>query len=313
MLWGAGSALRSGTLEALVYEELSHAGASAAFPRLLGRSRALSTLAEVTATLLAVPVLAAGGFRAAGIASVLACAAGVLVARTFPENRGAARGAGEGTGGHGGAAGAAGSVERGEAGTADEAEEEPGFRAVLRQGVNELRTSRPARRAVLLVSVLTGSLAYDEYIPLLAASTGVSTATVPLLVVPASCGAAVGNWYAGRGRSRVAPALALAAGFLTAGALCGHPAGLALVAAGYGLCTWASTTAEARLQDHLADRTRATVGSMAGVGSEVVSVGFFGAYALGSQWYGPGPLLALAAVPYVAASLALRRRTRNRR
>lgn len=290
VLWGAGSSLRSGTLEALVHDELAAVGAPDRFPRLLGRSRALGTVAEMAATALAAPVLALGGHRAAGIASVLVCAAGVLVARAFPESRPPGRGERSG-----------------------QAEPEPGFWQVLGAGWTEVRTVRPARRAVLLVSVLTGALAYDEYVPLLAASTGAAAAQVPLLVLLVSAGAAAGNWCVGRGPARTAPALVLAVCALVAGALSGSAAGLVLVAAGYGLCTWAATTAEARLQERVSDRARATVSSMAGFGSEVVSVLTFAAYGAGSLWFGPGPLFALAALPYLAIALATRRRGRRHR
>lgn len=316
VLWGAGSSLRSGTLEALVYEELKRAGAAGAYGRLLGRSRALSTLAETAATAVAAPVLAAGGYRAVGIASVLVCVAGVAVARTFPEHRDRSGGSGRsgGVAPDGGPARDGDPAHAGEpahdgdpAGDGDPARE-GGFGGTLRAGLTEIRTSRPARRAVLLVSLLTGCLAYDEYLPLLAAATGADTVHVPLLVVLVSAGAAAGNWYADRGHARAGPLLTLAAVCLAAGALSGHPAGMALVAAGYGLCTWAATAAAARLQDRIADRTRATVGSLAGLGSEVVSVLFFAAYALGSTRYGPGPLIAVAALPYAVTALALRGR-----
>src|SRR5918992_420336 len=80
VLWGAGSAMQSGTEEALVYEELARAGAAGAFARLIGRAEAVSTLAQLFATLPAGLVLAAGGYHAVGLASVavtlLAAAAG---------------------------------------------------------------------------------------------------------------------------------------------------------------------------------------------------------------------------------------------
>jgi hypothetical protein len=44
---------------------------------------------------------------------------------------------------------------------------------------------------------------------------------------------------------------------------------------------------------------------MAGFGTEVVAVLTFAGYALGSSWMGPGPLFALAAVPYAVIALAM--------
>jgi MFS family permease len=299
VLWGAGSALRSGTLEALVYEELAHCGATHTYARRIGRSRAVGTLAEVVATAVAAPVLASGGYLAVGVASVLVCIGGVGAARAFPESDRGAR-PGPAPGSRGGAGHETPPQET------EEAEES--FAVVLRSGFAEVRRSPAARRSVLLVALLTGSLAYDEFLPLLAASTGVADATVPLLVVLVSAGAAVGEWQAHRGHRLVAPALLCAACCLALGGLSAHPAGMALVAVAYGVCRWSATAAETRLQARISDRSRATVGSMAGFGSEVVAVLVFAAYGLGSTWSPPGPLIALAALPYLVLAGCLRGR-----
>ncbi|TMR26983.1 MFS transporter, partial [Actinomadura geliboluensis] len=58
VLWGVGSALRSGTMQALVYEELERVGAAGAYARVIGRSEAVSLLAVVAASAVASPVLA---------------------------------------------------------------------------------------------------------------------------------------------------------------------------------------------------------------------------------------------------------------
>ncbi|MDT0380443.1 MFS transporter [Streptomyces sp. DSM 42041] len=307
VLWGAGSALRSGTLEALVYEELARCGASDRYARRIGRSRAVGTCAEVAATAAAAPVLAAGGYQAVGVASVLACAAGVLVARTFPEHRTRVGGtpaapADVASGVPVPDKGRAPAAAEGAA-AAEEAEES--FRAVLRHGVAEIRHSRAARRAVLLVAVLTGSLAYDEFLSLFAASTGVADATVPLLVLLVSAGAAVGEWFAHRGHRLLVPGLVVSGVLLALGGLSAHPAGMALIAVAYGVARWSATAAEARLQARISDRARATVGSMAGFGSEVMAILVFAAYGFGSTWSPPGPLIAAAALPPLAVALLL--------
>lgn len=286
VLWGAGGALRSGTLEALVHEELTHCGAADSYARRIGRSRAVGTLAEVVATAAAAPVLAVGGYRALGVASVLACAAGVLVARTFPETR------------------RPGAVRESDPGTETA---EDSFAALLRSGFAEVRHSRTVRRAVLLVAVLTGCLAYDEFLPLFAASTGVDDAAVPLLVVLVPAAAAVGEWQAHRGHRLLAPALLFASACLAVGGLSAHPAGMVLVAVAYGVSPWSATASEARLQATISDRTRATVGSMAGFGSEVAAILTFAAYGLGSAWSPPGPLIAAAALPTLTVALVLGR------
>jgi hypothetical protein len=53
---------------------------------------------------------------------------------------------------------------------------------------------------------------------------------------------------------------------------------------------------------------------VSGLGAEVVSVAIFLGYALGSVWFGPGALFAVAALPYLVAAFAMRgkRETRER-
>ncbi|MEE1938906.1 MFS transporter [Streptomyces sp. TRM 70361] len=294
VLWGTGTALASGALEALVHEELTHRGAAGDYARLMGRAQALRTTAVTLATALAAPVLAVGGYGALGAASVAVCLLTAAAGWALPESRGPRRehGAGSGKAGQGG-------EEDGEQGDGGS------FRAVLRAGLAEVRREPVVRRRLLLAAVLTGTTALDEYVPLLAAATGVDGTAVPLLVLLVGAGTAVGGWCAGYGARRLAPVLAAGALCLAAGAAGGHPAGMAAVAAGFGVFQWAMVTADARLQESVRDRARATVTSIAGFGSEVVAVLVFAGYALGSARLAPGPLLALAAVPYLVVALAL--------
>ncbi|GAA2108339.1 hypothetical protein GCM10009780_62200 [Actinomadura alba] len=115
----------------------------------------------------------------------------------------------------------------------------------------------------------------------------------------------VGGWLAGRGTRWAAPVLALGAGCLAAGAAVGHPAGMAGVAVAFGIFEWAGISADARLQERITDGARATITSISGLGVEVVAVLVFAAYALGSNWAGPGLLFTLAAVPYLVVALGL--------
>ncbi|MGW7514990.1 MFS transporter [Streptomyces sp. NPDC054796] len=293
VLWGAGSALRSGTLEALVYEELEQAGATDTYARLMGRARALGTTGMMAATALAAPVFAVGGYGALGAASVAVCVLGALAGRALPETR--APRAAVGSGGDGEAEAA-----------------EPGPLATLREGLAQVRTERAVRRAVVLVAVVSGVLAIDEYIPLLLASLGAAEPAVPLFVLLADAGVAVGGWYAGRGGRWFGPVPAVAAVALAAGALGGAAGGgpvvaAPLVALACGLFQWALVTSEARLQDRVTSGARATVGSLAGLGAEVTSVLLFAGYAAGAGWWGlsPATLFALAAVPYLALGTVL--------
>ncbi|MFE0632988.1 MFS transporter [Streptomyces sp. NPDC058864] len=280
VLWGAGSALRSGALQALVHEELTRVGAPGAYARLTGRAQALGTTAALAATALAGPLLAAGGDRAVGLVSVAVTVLTALSALALPEPR--ARGAGADEGG--GAASYAG---------------------LLREALAQARHTPGAGRMVAVVSLLAGATALDEYVPLLAQATGVRPSFVPLLVLLVTAGATAGGWLAGRGTRWAPLAPAVAAVCLAAGAAGAHPAGLALVALAFGLLDWSTAAADAGLQERITDRTRATVTSLAGLGSEAVSLVLFGCWALGSHWSGPGPLFALAALPLLFPVLLL--------
>ncbi|MEO3785505.1 MFS transporter [Actinocorallia sp. B10E7] len=283
VLWGAGGALASGALEALVYEELARLGAGDSYPRVFGRARALGTTAAMASSVVAAPVMAAGGFLALGIASVIVPLFTAAVAWSLPEHRGG--------------------------GEDPEEDEEPGLRVVLRDGLALVRTAPVVRRLLLAVVLVSGFSAMDEYLPLLAAeASGAALALVPLLVLLPAAGDAVGGWFAGRGGSRLPVMLALAALCLAAGALARHPLGFVPIGVAFGFAQWAMVVTEARLQDRLSDRSRATVTSLAGLGMEVIAVLVFAAYGLGSLWSPSWLLFALAALPQLLLALVLRGR-----
>jgi MFS family permease len=293
VLWGIGGALVSGALEALVYEELDRAGASASYARVAGRAAAVRTTAYMAATAVAAPVLAAGGYPALGAASVAALLVAAAIGWSFPESRERGRRGGDAAAG-------------GETGGDDEETTAGSYLRVLREGLAEVRASASVRRALLYLAVLMGVTSVDEYLPLLALDTGVGEAAVPLVILLFTAGDAVGGWSAGRGGRWEAAALAGAAVCLAAGALAGTTAAMVLVAAAFGVFRWAIAAAEARLQDRIGDDSRATVSSMAGFASEVAAVAAYASYGLGSAWAGPGPLFAVAAAPYLLLALAHR-------
>jgi hypothetical protein len=312
VLWGAGGALSSGTLEALVYTELAQdgsggagdddgddggdeasqkPGASGAYERVTGRSQAFGTLAVMAADGLAAPVLRAGGYTALGWCSFAVTLVAAAVGWSFPDSH---------------RRGAAASDESAQS---EIAEAESAYFRVLRDGLAEVWHTPALRRALILLAVLAGVFgALDEYVPLLVRSTGVPTASEPLFVLLVEAGLTLGGWFAGRGVRRAAPLLALAAISMAAGSAGAWPAGIALVAAAFGVFQWASVTAQARMQDQISDRVRATVSSVSGLGAEVVSVAIFLGYALGSVWFGPAALFTASALPYLAAAFAMRRR-----
>ncbi|MEV5830157.1 MFS transporter [Spirillospora sp. NPDC052242] len=277
VLWGVGSALRSGTLQALVYEELERVGAAGAYGRVIGRSESVSLLAVVAASGLAAPLLAVGGYRALGVVSVLVCVLGAVAGWSLPESRG---------------------------GGEDE-DEDGSFVGVVREGWRQVRGVPGVRGALVLSLVLMGVTSLDEYVPLVVRSTGVAAAWVPLLVLVVTVGDAVGGWVSGRGVGRLPVVLGVGAVCLAVGSLGGSAAGLVLVAVAFGVFRWAMAAADARLQERISDGSRATVTSLAGFGSEVVAVLAFAGWALGSRWADAGVLLGAAAVPYLVVAVVL--------
>lgn len=124
-------------------------------------------------------------------------------------------------------------------------------------------------------------------------------------------GSALGGWLAGRGTRRLPTVLAVGGGCLALGATSGRAEGMVLLAISYGCFEWAMIGADTRLQERVPDRVRATVTSIAGLGTEVAAVTAFGGYALASTWWSPGTVFGVAAAGYLlaAAALGLRRQT----
>ncbi|AUH42033.1 MFS transporter [Streptomyces sp. CMB-StM0423] len=341
VLWGAKGAFASGALEALLYEELGRAGAADRYARTLGRGRAAGTVGVMASMAAAAPVFAAGGYAAVGAASVASCLLGAAVATRFPEHRGAGegvrddRGAGEADGpGDPGAA-------RAESGGTEPAGSDPGpepapeadaddpglgWVGTLRAGFAELRAEPAVRGALLLVPAVVavwGSL--DEYTPYLVREAGVADPAVPLYLLLIWAGAAAGGLLAGRveerGRAARTPAGVLAALLagsavaLAAGGLLGTGVGIALVGVAFGGFQVATVLAEARLQERITGPARATLTSLAGVGTDLGTITVYGAYGLlgSAAGLGHGAAFAVCALPYlVVAPLLLRGRGRSR-
>jgi hypothetical protein len=291
VLWGAQGALQSGALEALVFEELDRAGAASRYARVMGRATAAGTVASMLAMGVAAPAFAAGGFGAVGAASVLACLAAAAVATSLPEHR-AAREPGSSAG-------------------------LKAYPSVLGSGLADVRARPALRGAVLLVPAVTAIWgALDEYVPLLAAGTGVGTANVALLALLVCAGVALGGVAGGRaaGLSRrgLARLLAVAAAALALGALSAAPAGFVLVAASFGLFQAATVAADARLQDAIAGPARSTVTSLAGLATESLVLGVYAGYGAASAVAGDATLFACFAGAYLVVAAALLARPRAR-
>ena len=178
---------------------------------------------------------------------------------------------------------------------------------MLRAGVTEALTSRPVRRAVALVALLGGFLAFDEYFPLLARDAGVTT-RVPLLIAGTVAAQAIGGALAGPAYKLPATTFAIglgAAALIAWGALSGTAWGFALIAIGYGVMQLVIVVAEARLQDSITGPARATVTSVSGFFAEVFAVAVYAGFALGSLWFSMSILVAALTIPVLLTALVV--------
>jgi predicted MFS family arabinose efflux permease len=237
---------------------------------------AAELLVQVPTAFAAAALYVVGGYALVGWVSVATCLAAAALALRFPE--------------------------------APQAADDESLAGTLREGVREAVHSPPLRILVLAVALIGGLDAVEEYFPVLAGDWGVPTTTVPLAVLVIALAGAAGASLGGRAdRLRGGTLLALlvvAAGCLALAAVWARPAALALVAVFYALYLAVLVVAEARLQDRIASRHRATITSVAGLGIELASLLVFAAWAVG------GPIavavLVLAVVPVVRAGLRTR-------
>ncbi|MGW1750896.1 MFS transporter [Streptomyces sp. NPDC002092] len=280
VLWGARGALGSGALEALVYEELERLGEADRYARIMGRARAAGHVAIMAAMALAGPVFAWGGYPAVGAASVLACLASAATATRFPEDRAAPKADAE------------------------------AWSTTLREGLTAVRRDRSLRGALLLVPAV-GAVweALDEYTPLLVRDTGVAETTVPCLLLLIWAGATAGGLLAGSwermGTAGLAAVLAVAALAMAVGAAARTPHALVLLALAFGGFQLATVLADVRLQQRIDDTRRATLTSVAGLGSDLATVAAYGGYAAIETRAAHSTAFALFAVPYLVTAMLL--------
>jgi MFS family permease len=300
VLWGLGGAFASGAQEALLHDGLTAVGAEAHYARVQGWVGAAGLAVQVPTAGIATALFVAGGYAAAGWASVATCIATAAVAARLPETPQPVRT----------------SVADERPGRRDLTDEravratdvaEPSYLATLRAGVGEVATRPPLLRAVLAFGLLYGLDAFEEYFPLVARDLQISTAVVPaaLLAVPlvGALGAALGGPANRLGAGALAAILATGAGLLALAAAVAHPAALGGVALFYGLYRAVLVVADARLQERIAGPARATVTSVANVVAEIPSFAVYAAWAVG----GTAAMTVLVAAVAAVLPVLLRR------
>jgi MFS family permease len=267
VLWGFGGSLASGAKEALLYDGLAAAGAQAHYAWVAGWVAAMELVAQLPAAAAATVLFAVGGFPLAGWASIGTCLGAAAVATTLPEPRRTDVDVGDGDG--------------------------DGYLATLRSGLTEAARGPAVRAALVAAAVLGAYDAVEEYFPLLVAGWGIPTAAVPFALLPTVLGGTAGALLGGAAsrlpRWAVGAVLATAMLLFGAAGLAVHPAGVAAVALFYGGYRAVLVVVDVRLQERIAGSSRATVTSVAGLGTELVTFGVYAGWAVGGA-----PLLAVA-------------------
>ncbi|MET8796206.1 MFS transporter [Nocardia sp. NPDC004568] len=329
VLWGVAGSLRSGTFEALLYDELAARGAARSYARMIGYTRTASESSAVLAILAATPLYLWGGYELVGWVSVGCAVLHTALAASLPAAPRSVSAADVGELEETGAESAATAVVApGPRPVAAGPGARPGgpdpsapgmlsrYLLMLRTGVAEAIRVRTVRHGVVLGALLYGITAFDEYFGLVAGEAGAATAFVPVLVGVTVVGSLLGSLLAGRTEALPARTLAWALG--VAGALFGVGAvvaglaarwhavyactglGFAAIAAAYGVVYNAAIVAEARLQDAITGPARATVMSVSGLLEELVSLAVFGFVALATLWLSVSSTIALLGVAILA-------------
>lgn len=284
VLWGLGGALGSGALEALLYDAMAVAGAENHYPRIYGRVSAARLLSQVPAALAATVLFSTGGYDVVGWASVACCLSAAAVATRLPDARGPdARIPGPDDDGR----------------DDDETIAVAGYLDVVRRGLVEAARC-PAVWTALVAVALVGSLdGLEEYFSVLAQDWGVATPLVPLvlLAVPlmGAAGAALGGRPHRLRRRGLAALLASAVAVMAGAGLLRRPVGVVGVAVAYGLYRFVLVGAETALQQRITGQARATVTSVAALGTDVTGVAIYGAWASNQPALVAGLAMAIAA------------------
>jgi MFS family permease len=272
VLWGFGGSLASGAKEALLYDGLAAAGAQEHYARVAGRVAAMELVAQIPVAAAATWLFSAGGFGLVGWVSVGTCAAAGVVAAALPEP------------------------------PRDGGDEDIGYLATLRSGVAEVFRSPGVGAVAAAAALLAAFDAIEEYFPLLVSDWGVAAAAVPLATLPIVLGGTAGAALGGAARLLprwgLGVLLGVATAFLAVAAEAAHPAGVIAVAVFYGGYRAVLVAVDARLQERIASRSRATVTSVAGLGTEIATFGVYAAWAAGGvSWLVVAGVVIAAALP----------------
>lgn len=274
LLWSIHSSLASGAWEALIHDELTAADDEAGYPTVMARTHQFSNAGIALGTLVATAGVALGAtIEHLGWLTVAIHLVSITLVLRLPDVRWVK---------HTDAPAATDTRESIDAIGAIDAVGTTSLSSwvsTLRGGLRHARRSPVAMRLIILGALLEGLFVIDEYVPLLAADRGAATGIIPVFVLVVFVGLMIGDEYAARrpGVSARATGVALMAGAALMGvAVTVTPLWpLLLIGVGYATLEVTWIIGDARFQQQLPRRTRATLTSVRAFGSGIVSVAAF--------------------------------------
>ncbi|GGK61937.1 MFS transporter [Ornithinimicrobium pekingense] len=284
VLWSLSDAMKSGTFEAFLYDELAAAGRTHRYGLVRARAETAGVVVMGLAIAAAAPLHQAGGFALVGWVSVAMTLVHLLVAVSLPR---------------------AAPVEpppEEEVVPPPEPVSAAAWLHTLRAGVHEAASAPAVRRVLLAYAAVVALVGLDEYFNLVLAEGGTSVPVIAWVMAGIVLAEAVGTWFADRvallDRGAHA-ALVLGAGLLLAWGAWASGTGVwsfGALGVGYAAASSVYVAGDIRLQSAMSGDARATVTSVAGVVAEggfLVALGLVG---LGSLWWD---------LPEVVAAVAL--------
>ena len=300
LCWGAGSALASGTREALLFDALTVLGRQADFAAVWGRCRAIMILGGTLALALG-GALAENGYDAVLAASAAATFASALLALGFACERAPAD-----------------ADDDADARSSGDGSTARGYFDLLRSGLLEV-LGAPVLRAIVVATAATVGIAdsYEEFVSLFLHERGAGLTAVGLRFALIYLGFVAGSALAGR----LAPARGMAVtrsamlwamaggGLLVVAAVTRDAAALLALAASFFAWGVYDVRLAADLQHAMSGRARATVTSMAAfaqTGTNIATYLLLGLVAQVTDWQ-TATLTAGLTLAIASAALLLRR------
>jgi hypothetical protein len=294
VLWSLSDAMKSGTFEAFLYDELAAAGRTHRYGVVRARAETAGVVVMALAIAAAAPLHRLGGFELVGWVSVAMTLVHLVVAVCLPR---------------------AAPVEPAPH-DEDAPEPEPpsvgAWLHTLRVGLREATTAPAVRRVLLAYTTVVALVGFDEYFNLVLAEGGTSVPVIAWVMAGIVLAEAVGTWLADRVArlDRAAhAALVLGGGLLLAAGAWSTGSGVwsfVALGLGYAAASSAYVAGDIRLQSAMSGDARATVTSVAGVVAEAGFLVTLALVGLGSlRWELPlviaGAALALTLPATVSA------------